>query len=253
MKKLLCLVPLITSLGLVPAFAQFGSPAGGQGPHIGGAMDKLFGANQMFSANLEIETGGPSGDITMPGKFSFDAGKSRFEMNMSEVKGTPMPAAIVQQMKSMGMDTVISISRPDEKLGYMVYPGLNSYAQVSSQESPDSTNLDDYKVETTELGKETIEGHDCVKNKITVTDKAGAQHEFTVWSAGDLKNFPLKISSTEAGQSATMAFKDVSIAKPAASLFEPPAGLTKYDNVQNMIQSEMMKKMGGMAPPPAQH
>ena len=33
-------------------------------------------------------------------------------------------------MKSMGMDTMISISRPDLKLMYLVYPGLNSYAEM---------------------------------------------------------------------------------------------------------------------------
>ena len=42
-----------------------------------------------------------------------------------------------------------------------------------------------------------------------------------------------------------MLFKNISLTKPAASNFETPSGLTKYDNVQTMMQTEMMKKMGG--------
>ena len=46
-----------------------------------------------------------------------------------------------------------------------------------------------------------------------------------------------------------MVFKNISFDKPAAGTFEPPVGLTKYDNVQTMMQTEMMKHMGmGMQP-----
>jgi hypothetical protein len=48
-----------------------------------------------------------------------------------------------------------------------------------------------------------------------------------------------------------MLFKNVSLTKPAASLFDPPAGFKKYDNIQQLMQQEMMKRMGGgMGMPP---
>ncbi len=253
MKKLLLLANLIT-LGLAPAFAQFGPRGGGpQGPHFGGALDKLFGANQSFSAVMEFQTSGRDGNnISMPGKISFDGGKSRFEMNMSEMQGSPMPPSAVEHMKAMGMDTMVSISRPDLKLSYIVYPGLNSYAVMTPPDaSSASASPDDFKVETEKLGNETVEGHDCVKNKVTVTDKDGNKHESTVWNATDLKGFPVKIVTTEQGSNGTMLFKNISFDKPAAGMFEPPTGFTKYDNVQAMMQTEMMKKMGGgMGMPP---
>jgi len=255
MKKLLFLATtMFIGLGLTSAYAQPGPRGGGQGPDLGGALGKIFGANQTFSAAMEFQTSGPGGqDITMPGKISFDTGKSRFEMNMSEVKGSKMPASAAQQMKAMGMDMMISISRPDLKLAYLVYPGLNSYAAMPSPEASASLNPDDYQMETTELGKETVDGHDCVKNKMVVTDKAGAKHESTVWVATDLKKFPVKIVTSEGGHAATILFKQVTFAKPDASQFEPPAGFTKYDSPQTMMQTEMMKRMGGgMGKPPGQ-
>jgi hypothetical protein len=217
-------------------------------------MDKLFGANQAFTATMEFQTTrGEGNTLTMPGKMTFDAGKSRFEMNMSEVQGSQMPAGAGAQLKSMGMDTVISISRPDLKVGYLVYPGLNSYTEMAAHNSTNTMSPDDYKLETSAVGKETVDGHDCTKNNATVTDKDGNAHQYTVWNASDLKDFPVKIATTEAGSSVTMSFKDISLTKPAATLFNPPSGYTKYDDAQTMMQTEMMKKMGGGMGMPAQH
>jgi hypothetical protein len=108
-------------------------------------------------------------------------------------------------------------------------------------------------METTELAKETVDGHACVKNKVVVTDEKGEKHESTTWNATDLKDFPIKIETTEQGTPMTMSFKNVKLAKPQASQFEPPAGFKKYDNFMTMMQEEMSKRMGGGAGmPPGQ-
>jgi hypothetical protein len=160
-----------------------------------------------------------------------------------------MPPEAAARMKAMGMDTMISISRPDLKLAYVVYPGLNSYAIVTSQDTSNNVSVADYKAETTELGKETVGGHNCVKEKVIVTDKAGNKSEFTVWNATDLKDFPVKIVTGDKSHPSTMTFNNVSLTKPAVALFEAPSGYTKYNDVQAMMQTEMVKKMRSMAPP----
>lgn len=253
MKKLLLITAFIAGLGLAPAFAQFGPPGGGKGPQLGGAINKLFGANKAFSGRLEMEVPAPTGgNITIAGKFNFDSGNSRFEVNVSEVKGGGIPASALQQIKTMGMDTVVTITRQDLKATYMIYPGLKSYASMPPQDANASANLDDYKQEVAEQGKEAVDGHDCVKNKVTVSGKDGVKHEFTVWNATDLKNFPLKIEAQEDGQTVTMHYQELSFDKPAASLFDAPAGFTKYTDMQTMMQAEVMKRMGGAAGMPPQ-
>ena len=247
-KQLSILTATILCLGVTTTFAQMGGRGGSPGPRFDSAMTKLFGDNTTFSATMEFQTSPKPGEsITMPGKMAFDAGKSRFEMNMSEAKGMKIPPSAVEQMKSMGMDSLVSISRPDKNVVYIVYPGLHSFVEMAPPDTSANTDNSDFKVETTELGKETTEGHDCVKNKVVVTDKNGKTHESTVWNATDLKKFPVKIVTSENGQEATMLFKNVSFDKPAASSFDAPADFTKYDNMQNMMQAEMMKKMAGAA------
>jgi hypothetical protein len=243
MKNLLRLfLPGMLCLNLA-AVAQPGPP---RGPQFNGAMNKLFGDNQSFSATLEVQTTDPrGGTMTMPGKITFDSGKSRFEMDMTQAKGGPMPPDAAAQMKAMGMDRTVMIGRPDKKAAYMVFPGMQSYVENPLTDSETATAPADFKVETTELGKETVDGHPCVKNKVIVTDKDGTPHESTVWNATDLKDFPVKIQTSEQGREMTMLYKDVANSKPDASVFEPPSGYTKYDSMPAMMQAIMMKRIGG--------
>jgi hypothetical protein len=241
------LASAVICLGLLAAYSQSGPPGGAPGgPHLGGATGKLFGDNQAFSATMEMQVTDRSGKpMTMPGKISFDTGKSRFEINMADMKGGQMPPNAAAQMKSMGMDQMVTIARPDKKTACLIYPGMQSYTEIPLPNADSAPTNGDYKVEITEIGKETVDGHPCVKNKYIVTDNEGVKHESTVWNATDLKKFPVKIQTIEQGDNVTMLFKNVSLAKPAASLFDPPADFKKYDNIQQLMQQEMMKRMGG--------
>ena len=242
-KHLSILAAATLCFGLAPACAQFG-PAPSS-PGFDGAMEKLFGGNTTFTATLESQIKPKSEDlITMPGKVAFDSGKTRFEMNLAGATGLKLPPNAAAQMKSMGLDQIITITLPDTKSVYLIYPGLQSYVQTPLPASAAATNLN-FKVATTAVGKETVAGHPCVENKVVVTDDKGATNVFTVWNATDLKNFPVKIYRAGPDAEVTMAFTDVSLIKPAAAWFEPPAGYARYDNMQTMMQTEVMKRLGG--------
>jgi hypothetical protein len=243
MKKFLAaLVGGLLAAGLVRA-----QPAAPAGPNFNPAMDKLFGDNQTFSATMELQTTDPQQDtpLTMPGKVFFDTGKSRFEMDLTQLKSSRMSAAEAAQMKQMGIEKIVLIGRPDKKISYLVYPGLQSYVENSMPEAESSESPADFKVQTTELGKETVDGHPCVKNQVIITDKQSNTNEFLTWNATDLKNFPVKVQITGADKPATMTFKDVSFAKPDTAQFEPPSGFTKYDSMMAMMRDQLMKQMGG--------
>ena len=252
MKNKYCLILTLFLLcaGLVPVYAQPGQmPAM---PKFGGSMTKLFGGISAYSATMETQVKESSGNtVTMPSKiFSLD-GKTRVESDTANMKGGNMPPNAAEQMKAMGMGSMVMISRPDKKISYMIYPGLQAYAENPMPDRDAATTTADYKVETTELGKDTVDGHPCVKNKVIVTDNQGNKYESVVWNATDLKKFPVKIETDHQGQTMTILFKDVTLAKPDSGLFDPPSGFTRYDSMQTMMQQEMMKRMGGgMGMPP---
>jgi hypothetical protein len=234
-------------LSLFTASAQMG-PGQGSGPDFSGPMAKLFGEHRAFTATTEVQAKNAmqGGDMVMPGKLSYLEGKSRLELELEKMKGANMTEAVVEQMKQMGMDKMTTISDPEKKLVYMIYPTLKAYAEMPIPNADAKKSDKDLELKVTELGKETVEGHECVKNKAVVTDKEGKTTEFTVWNATDLKKFPVKIAANQKNMDMVMTFKDVKFAKPDAGLFDPPSDYTKYSSIMTLMQQEMMKRMGGM-------
>jgi hypothetical protein len=107
------------------------------------------------------------------------------------------------------------------------------------------------KVERTEIGKETIDGHPCVKYKVVVTPENGTPANMLVWQATDLNNYPIQ-TQVEAGNGtvATTRFQDINQSKPAASLFEPPSDYKRYSSPQELMMSTMGGMPGGRPAPP---
>ncbi len=244
-------LPIVLCFSLMYALAQpaqRGMGAGGMGgpgagPSMSGSMKKVFGKHTAFTANVEMQFKQGVNTIVMPGKMIVSDDKARFEMDMAEMKGGGIPPDAAASMKQMGMDKTITISRPDKEIMYMIYPGLKAYV-AQPLKDPEATRPEsDFEAEVTELGKETIEGRACVKNKVVVTDKQDRKHEFTVWNASDLDNFPVRIETADDGNTVTWLYKDVKLAKPDTALFDPPTDYKKYDSLKALMQEQIMKHM----------
>lgn len=235
------------AVGIFAAVTLHAQTAAPSGPNFSGAMAKLFGDNQTFSATMELQTTDPQkGDaVTMPGKIFFDSGKSRFEMDMTQLKSSRLSPEEAAQMKQMGIEKIVTIGLPDQKISYLLYPGLQSYVEMPMENADAGSSPADFKMQTTELGKETVDGHPCVKNQVVVTDKQSNTNEFITWNASDLKNFPIKFQTAGESQPMIISFKDVSFNKLEPAQFAPPAGYTKYDSMTAMLRDQIMKQMGG--------
>jgi hypothetical protein len=242
MKTIQILLTGVMCLAAISGRAQFGGGAmgPGKGLSLSGSTAKLFGENKAFTGSMVLQANTPQGPVTVPGKVFFLDGKARFEMDMTETKSPAIPPEAGAQMKSMGMDKIIVISLPDKKVSYMVYPGLQAYLEMPLEESEVEKPESDSKLEETEVGKETVAEHECVKKKAVVTDKDGSKHESTVWRAVDLNKFPIKIEQTEGGNLSTMTFKEVKLSKPDAKQFDAPTDFKKCNDMTAVMQ-EMMK------------
>ena len=89
------------------------------------------------------------------------------------------------------------IVRPDLNTASTVYPRLHSYTEHELRNSDAIKPESDFAVETTELGKEMLDKHPCIRNKLVITSRIGTKHEFTVWNAIDLNEFPVKVQTVE--------------------------------------------------------
>jgi len=222
-------------------------------------MAKVFGAHRGFSADVEIQSG-PEGESKRPGKLAFSDGKSRLEMDLTTGRQSA-PAAMKEQMKAMGMEQMIFITRPDRKLRYSVNPTLKAYVEEPLNDPDATKSPDDFTVGSTLITRETVDGHDCEKNRVEIADKEGNKQIVTAWNAKDLDKFPVKIEQTEKGQLSTLLFKNIKLMRPDGALFEPPQEFTKYNSFPEMFRTEMMKNYKGgqrvpgepRAPQPPKH
>jgi hypothetical protein len=83
-------------------------------------------------------------------------------------------------------------------------------------------------IDRSAAGSETIDGHACKVENVTVTPHQGQPTKMKVWEAEDLKGFPVKVEMQSKNGPITLMYKDISLAEPAASLFTHP------DNCQQM-------------------
>lgn len=243
MKKILVPTLAVLAASSLAALAQMKAPGSTAG--VNASLTKLFGDHTAFSAKAEVHVYGPDQKekIMTPMTFALLDNKVRVEIDMTKLVSKDIPADAAASMKEMGMERVVSIMRPDQKATFVIFPGLESVVKMPMPKEDVATYEKKPKIEKTAIGKETLDGHPCVKNRVVVTDADGHQDEATLWNATDLKDFPVQIMSKEKGDSVTIRYRDVQFAKPDAKQFATPAGYKEYDDVQSLMQGAMMKMM----------
>jgi hypothetical protein len=209
------------------------------------AMIKLFGDNAAFTARAEVQVAGTNRVIwlRMPSTFYSADTKLRVDVDLAQIQSRVVRPAEIAHEKQIGMERITSVVRPDKKAIYIIYPGAQSYASMPL--AAEDAQIASQKLEKKPLGRETIDGHACVKNFSTVKSPKGAVLlQAVTWNAADLKDFPVQIQTQENGNTTLMHFQQVSLAKPAASLFEPPGGYRQFSDPQ-ALHTAAEKRAGG--------
>jgi hypothetical protein len=203
-----------------------GSPAG-----INAAFVKLFGAAAAFTAKVEARAfdSAQQETLRMPMDWATLEGKVRLEINLEQMTNKDLPDGAVATLKQSGMARIISVFRPDKKTTYVIYPGIQSYQNIPQTPEEAEAAAKGLKLEKNALGRETLDGHACVKNKVIVKGEKGTVLEAVTWNATDLKEFPLQIEMQDKQKHVRLRFSQVQFVKPEAKQFELPAnyGLMK--------------------------
>lgn len=243
MKRWMCALAVLTSCATARAGLFGGGGSGQQQPQGPGPEMSAIMKQHACTADTETTIQPKKGKAqTIKGSYAVLDGKIRMEMDMGQMEGMDKQSA--QSMKRMGMDRMVTVVLPEKKTTLLVYPGMKAYCEMPHGTGKGEKAEAAPKIERKELGKETLDGHPCVKTAVTVTPADGKPIEMTVWEATDLKNFPIQTQMVQDGTTVTNRFKNVKMGKPDSNLFEPPAGYTKHDSVQSMMMGAAMKQMG---------
>lgn len=117
--------------------------------------------------------------------------------------------------------------------GYMVMNSMCMQMNTARQQNP-FAQASDATIERSPAGTDTVDGHTCKVENLTVTGKSGKPAKMKVWEADDLHGFPVKIEMQSEKGPITVLYKDISFDTPAASLFTHPDNCQQMGNMPGM-------------------
>jgi hypothetical protein len=224
--RLLALALLLTGAA---ATAQI--PAAGSATGVNAAFMKLFGGTTAFAAHAETQVfdATQKETVRMPIDWTAQDGKVRLDLNLELMSGKDMTPATLAQLKQAGMSRIVSIFRPDKQCTYVIYPGVQSYLNIPLARGESEALQKGFRLTKTPLGKETLDGHPCVKNTVTVTGDKGTVLQATTWNATDLKDFPIQIEMKQKQDTVRIRFSQVRLTRAESKQFDLPTnyGLMK--------------------------
>jgi len=157
-----------------------------------------------FSAEVVVKAQG----LTQKSKFYYSNDKWRYESN------------------AMGQKSIV-IYRKDKNLTWILMPTQKMYMEqkLQNEQMIGVTSQVPGEVKKEKLGKETINGIECIKYKITYENKnAKVKNSVYQWTS---KN-NIVIKSQAADGSWVMEYKNIKYGKSPASLFELPSDYKKF-------------------------
>jgi hypothetical protein len=236
---------------LLPLFVLCGAPGvRGQGagltPGLNGALVRILGDHKEFTARLEIRMVDPKGRETFNAqmKFSLLDSKMRGDLDVTRLRSPDLPVLAGTAAKSVGLEEVVTLIRPDKQESYLIYPAFKAciVAPIDPEE------LDAFRspatLQRTPLGSATLDGHPCRRNKVVISRSDGDRHEAEVWYATDMKDFPLQIETVDGADRVTLHFRQVKFEAPLAKDFDLPAGTDTYEDPQDLTKAVMRKLIG---------
>lgn len=223
------------------ALAQFDGP-GATG--VSASLIRLFGTNNAFTAQAEVQVLDKNNKerVGTPMTFTLLGTKIRVEVDMTRMRNRDQPNAIAQ-VKPLGLDHVISIIHPEQRTTLIAFPKLRSFVKLDMPPTESEAFLQRTKIERSVVGKEKMEGHSCVKQRVVLTDDSGKKSEATVWTATDLRDFPVCVATRENEGTVVIRFRQIQFTQAEASKFAAPAGFGEFADIQALMGGPVVKFM----------
>ena len=238
------IVFILGSVAASTALAQQPAKAMGSPPGWNAAMTRLFGDIKAFTAQAELRVLDKAGkeSITVPLSFALLDRRVRMDIEMTRMKGPQAAPEQIASLKQMAMDHLTCVILPDRKMMELTFPALRAYVEMPLPEEEAAALNKNFKTDKTPLGRETIDGHPCAKDRVGMTDDQGQKIEFIVWSAADLKDFPLQAQLNDGGATVVIRYKNVQFSRPDAKQFEPPSGYTRHTDIIQLMQAAAQRQ-----------
>ncbi len=172
----------------------------------------------------------------------------RWFLNLDQVRTTRLEPEMMNLLRDAKLGQMLLIMRPQTN-AILAVPGMRQWFEFSPPTSASLVDKAREKVgflQKTEVAREVVEGHPCVKYRLSLPGERSNGEEAFVWQATDMKNFPVRFQTVVNGEKVTLTFRQIREAAPDPKYFEPPAGYTRGGGMDALMQRVMMGAMSGL-------
>jgi len=217
----------------------------------------ILGKDRSFSATMAASVQYEGAEKQSRGEkpYFLSHGNTRTEEDYTRKPG--LQSKVIEALKKDGLAQMVMITRPDRQTSYLLIPGRKSYMKMDWRETGFDSTAKPPKIERKEIGKETIDGHTCVKVQLVMISSDDTKEEMTAWEATDLGGMIIRLDSTNGydGSKGSLLFKNVKLGKLDPALFEVPTGFKEMSQEESvefgsaMMHVEMSADSGAPTPP----
>ena len=210
-----------------------------QAPGISAELFRVFAEFKSFSAQGELRMRDSSGSETLllPLHLGHEPGKLRLDFDLTQVTGGLLPDFARESMTQVGLNRAATVLDPEKQLIVMLFPLVRAYTEMAMPKEEAAAAQRKFTSARKELGRETIDGHDCAKTLVTFTDEAGQTSEATCWLAADFQGLPAQIETRDKAGTTQLRFKSIRRVTSGARRFNIPDGYKKYPSSTALVKA----------------
>lgn len=203
-------------------------------------LTNIFVQSTAFTTMAQIQVDDTQGTASIPAGLVRLNNNFRIFLDFSQAHGGSFTPDVINAWKASGMDKAVYIINGERGSIIVMFPGLQGYYETTLLfDAPDLQKPPaDMVVERSDAGTETVDGRSCTKTKLVTVAKGEKKDAGFVWVASNQTNFPYKVSLKLWDESPLVAkFSQWKTNAPDASLFDAPAGFTRYPNEAALLQA----------------
>jgi hypothetical protein len=224
--------------GTFTSTAQDWSSLATKAPWLNYFFSKMSPNTPEFTATGAMAFCNPQGTVQFIMPMDLAVSSNCFRWQADAMKIWPMPSQARTLAKLTHTDTIVFLTKKDERTVYMIYPGVQAYIPIPIPDSALAeydTRSGTIQIQKTELGQETLLGHPCIKYKAIDTEPNVPPQEGLIWGATDLQGFPIGMVLHSERGLMKFNFQDVQIRNPDLSLFVIPSNYISFTNSADLL------------------
>jgi hypothetical protein len=204
-------------------------------PVLAKTLTKALEKCPTFSADVNIRVSSTADlDVSSAsGPLEYRNGCLRWEVRLTDVQSTQLSSSARTAVRQINGDQFVHLTRSDDANSYLVLSGAHACLQQplpALRWLPKGSAVSD-----------TVDGRPCLKSQFNAVLLDGTTNQVRFWKSKE--QLPIALQIVQGSERFQIQFKNVHFHSIAPERFNLPGQLTKYNSVEDLVQSVLVDKV----------